>query len=137
MDLKEKKKIAADAYRERKNNARKIITDYLATSPKMDQNVLESIKYMIGSGVRTARTGVNTELKDLLLSGPVSLLDIFTKFEFGKPTMDQKIRGFIKTNKPEDRIWVAFEEGMYIVKGTGEKVPRGWTGYVPVVVEEL
>jgi len=133
-----KKKEAAKAYAERKAKARKIILDFLASDQanRLADEVKGAILYISGSGVRSGRSGVVSELKALLLAGPVSSVDIFNKFEYGRPTMNQKINGFIKA-KPEDRIWVEFKDGNYVVVGKGEKPPKGWTGFLPTVKEEL
>lgn len=134
----EKKKVAAKAYADRKNEARKVITDYF-TSPesnKVPQEVKEAILYLSGKGVRSERSGVNSELKDLLLKGPVTLMSIFEKFEIGRPTMEQRIRGFINVKNPSDRIWVDFKDGTYSVIGKGENPPKGWEGYLPKVKVE-
>jgi hypothetical protein len=133
-----KKKAAAQAYQERKKEAREKINAWLNSdeSKKLPKEVREAILYMAGSGVRSGRSGIVSELKELLLKGPVSAVDIFQKFEYGRPTMNQKINNFIKAS-PEDRIWVVFEDGNYLVKGKGPEAPRGWTGYMPAEKEEL
>jgi len=134
----EKKKAAAKAYQERKKAAREKIKAFFESNEakRVPPEVKEAIEYLAGMGQRAGRTGVNSELKDLLLKGPVSAVDIFQKFEYGRPTMNQKINGFIKAD-PEDRIWVAFENGNYVVKGKGPEAPKGWTGYKPVAKAEL
>ena len=134
----DKKKVAAKAYAKRKEDARKIVTDYFSTpeSSKIPENVKGSILYLIGKGVRSERSGVSSELKELLLKGPVSLMTIFEKFEIGKPTMEQRIRGFINVKNPADRIWVEFKDGMYTVVGKGENPPKGYEGYLPKVKVE-
>jgi hypothetical protein len=134
----EKKKAAAKAYAERKNQAREKIEKWLDSpdSKNLPNEVREAIKYFTGKGVRMSRSGVVNELREMLLAGPVSGVEIFQKFEYGRPTMNQKINGFIKAS-PESRIWVAFENGNYVVKGTGPNPPKGWTGYLPPEKEEL
>lgn len=134
----EKKKIAAKAYAERKAAAREKVMIYLNSdeSRKVPAEVKEAILYLSGTGVRTSRSGIVSELKTLLLAGPVSSVDIFNKFEYGRPTMNQKINNFIKA-KPEDRIWVAFEDGNYVIKGKGPFPPKGWTGFMPTEKVEL
>jgi len=138
-DYDEKKKVAAEAYKARKDAAKKIINTFLESteSKKLTPEVREAIEYIAGSGQRSARTGVTSALKELLEQGPVSTIDIFTKFEYGKPTMDIKIREFIKNPKDvNDRIWVALQNGNYEIVGRGEFAPEGWTGYqIPVKVE--
>ncbi len=131
-----KKKEAAKAYAERKKEARAKVSAYLAEDKRIPQEVREAIQYLAGTGARTGRSGVVSELKALLLAGPVSAVDIFQKFEYGRPTMNQKINGFIKASG-EDRIWVAFENGNYVVKGKGPDAPKGWTGFMPTEKAEL
>jgi len=142
MDAKEKflqgKKEAADRYKENQKKAKDILSSFVNSNPDLPSEVLEAMKYLAGAGkaARVAKPGVNNLLKDLFLEkGSVSAIEIFEKFEFGRPTMEQKIRTFIKS-APEDRIWIAFESGSYVVKGHGAEAPEGWTGYVPTVKAE-
>lgn len=134
----EKKKVSAQAYAKRKDEARKIITGYFLTpeSGKVPIEVKTAILYLSGKGVRSERSGVNSELKDLLLKGPVTLMSIFEKFEIGRPTMEQRIRGFINVKNVNDRIWVDFKDGTYTVVGKGENPPKNWEGYLPKVKVE-
>lgn len=133
----EKKRIAAKNYQKRKSEARKVVQDWIKTGPRIEPSVKEAIEYLTGLN-KAARSGVVSELKSLILEKKsVSLIDIFNKFQYGRPTMDQKVRQFIKTANPEDRIWVAFENGNYVLKGQGANPPKDWTGYVPVEKTEL
>ncbi len=132
-----KKKKAADAYAARKVSARSIITKFLERDESLPANVKEAILYISGTGVRSERAGIVSELKALIMEKKsVSSVDIFNKFEYGRPTMNAKIKGFINA-KPEDRIWVIFEAGNYVLKGKGENAPKGWSGVLPTVKKEL
>lgn len=137
MEAREKflqgKKEAADRYKERQAAAKNLIIGFVNSKPDLPSDVLEAMTYLAGAGkaARVSKPGVNDTLKNLFLEqGSVSAIEIFEKFEFGRPTMEQKIRTFIKG---EDKIWVAFENGNYVLKGEGDEAPEGWTGYVPVV----
>lgn len=132
----EKKREAARAYQARKDEARKVITEWLGTGPRIDDNVKQAILYLSGTGQRMAGPRVGNALKEALLAGPMTPVEIFNKFEYGTPTMKQKIREMIKV-KPEDRVWVELKDGKYQVVGKGPKAPKGWTGYVPAESEEL
>ncbi len=134
MAFNAKKKSAADAYKARRNEAKSVVSEYLASNPKLDPKVLEAIKYLSGQGSPRSAS-VNNELLDFLAE-PRTSMQIYKKFEYGKPTMDQKIRAFIK-KAPESRVWVQFENGTYSIAGTGENAPEGWTGYIPAVKTEL
>lgn len=127
-----KKKEAADAYQARKVTAREVITTYLKDDTRIPKEVREAILYISGTGVRSARSGINSELKALFLEKKsISTVDIFTKFDYGRPTMNQKMKLFLNPSDPKDRIWVTFEDGNYVLKGTGENAPKGWTGLLP------
>jgi len=124
-------------FTEKRNAAKATLKKYLDTKPTLTPEVMDAIKYMAGLGARSQGMVVSSALHDLLVIGkPVPLVDIFTKFEYGRPTMEKKVRDFIKAS-PENRIWVAFENGAYVLKGKGADAPRGWTGYLPTVKEEL
>ena len=138
-DFNEKKRIAAKAYQERKKAASEVIKVFLATDEgsKIPAEVREAMTYLTGTGQRSARASVVSELKNALLQGPMSLKDIFKKFEYGRPTMEAKIKQFIKVKNPEDRIWVSFHDGVYEVMGEGAEPPEGWTGIIPTEKTEL
>ncbi len=133
----EKKKAAAKAYNERKKQARELVKTWIASNPRgLEAEVKQAIEYLTGLS-KVAKSGIIDELRNLFIEKKsVSLMELFQKYEYGKPTMEQKVRQMIKL--PEDRrIWVAFENGNYVLKGQGAEPPKGWTGYVPVVKEEL
>lgn len=135
----EKKKEAAARLKERKAAAKAKVKDWIATEPRgLDDETKMAILYLIGSA-KVSRAGVNDELKQMFIdNGTVTAMELFQKFELGKPAMDQKIRAFIKVADPNSRIWIARNDnGDYELKGTGEKPPKGWTGYVPAESVEL
>jgi hypothetical protein len=134
----QKKKDAAKAYADRKDDARNIIVEYFNSteSRKVPENVKVAILYISGKGVRSERTGITSELKELLLKGPQTSLQLYEKFEYGRPGMEQRIRGFINVTHFEDRIWVEFKDGTYTIVGKGKNPPEGWTGYLPKVKVE-
>ena len=127
----EKKKEAAKAYKERQNNAKATVKSFLAEGPELPEEVRSAMEYLVGSGQRVARQVTNVLRETLLERGSMSGIEIYTEFEYGTPTMKTKVRDLIKKAKPEDRVWVAFESGNWVVKGTGAEAPEGWTGYVP------
>jgi len=135
-ETKENKK--GSAFTEKRKAKKAIVKAYLETEAgkALTGEVLEAIKYLAGMGARSQGMQISNELKELLVAGDVSAIDIFTKFGYGQPTMQKKIRDFIKA-EPENRIWVKFENGNYSIAGRGENAPRGWTGFVPVVNAEL
>lgn len=137
-DYDEKKKAAAKAYQERKAEARKKVASFLSSdsAKNIPAEIKSAIEYLAGTGQRMASTGIGSALKEALLAGPLTSVEIFQKFEYGTPTMKQKIREFIKVSNPEDRIWVDFKDGKYSVVGKGPNPPKGWTGYVPVAKSE-
>ena len=133
----EKKKAAAKAYNQRKKVAKELVKKWIAENPRgLTPEVKSAIEYLTGIS-KVAKSGVLDELRALFLEKKsISLLELFQKYEYGRPTMEQKVRQLIKL--PEDRrIWIAFENGNYVLKGQGAEPPKGWTGYVPVVKEEL
>jgi hypothetical protein len=95
------------------------------------------IELFIGKGgARVGVPGANFELRDALIAAGakgMSELDIFKKYHVGRNEMKVKIRIFLLTPNPVDRVWVTFDEASetYKVVGAGEKAPAGWTGYDP------
>ena len=122
----------------KRNAQKKIVKSFLETEAgkAIPAEALEAIKYLAGMGTRSQGMQIANELREMLLAGSVSSIDIFTKFGYGAPTMNKKIRDFIKA-EPANRLWIVFADGNYTVAGKGENPPRGWTGFTPVVETEL
>lgn len=131
-----KKKEAAQAYAKRKADARKVINDWLNTNPRIEDNVKQAILYATGYGQRLAGGGNRTgsALREFLTEGPKTPAEVFAKFEYGTPTMKQKIKAFIKSTNP---IWVELKDGKYQIVGKGPEAPKGWKGFVPAEKTEL
>jgi hypothetical protein len=65
-------------------------------------------------------------------------IDVFSTLKVGREGMGRIITNLINTKNPNDRKWIKFEKpeninenGVYILVGIGEKVPKGWTGMTP------
>lgn len=138
-EQKTKKEKAAKDYADRKNEARAKIMTYLESqeSRKLPEEIREAILYISGKGVRSARSGVNSELKSLLLKGPLTLMEVFEKFDIGIPSMEQKIRAFVNAKNTDDRIYVNFENRTYTVVGTGSAIPKNYSGPKPKEVVQV
>jgi|WetSurMetagenome_2_1015567.scaffolds.fasta_scaffold573325_1 hypothetical protein len=101
--------------------------------------IADDIKALIGKGggVRVGTTSsVNTALRDLIVKAGaqgVPELTIYKTFHLGRPEMAGKIRKFVKTANPDDRIWVKFDEAKetYFMTGKGANPPKDWAGYIP------
>lgn len=105
-----------------------------------DGNPLKAdLTLLVGTGQRAARGTVrsinNVLLEALVNAGDKGLteMDIFKQFKIGRPEMKIKIRIFVKTPNPDDRVWVKFDESdeTYRVISKGADVPEGWDSYVP------
>jgi hypothetical protein len=58
---------------------------------------------------------------------------VYAKYKMGRGDTRIAIVVALKKAKPEDRIWVSFDQttGNYTVKGRGAAMPEGWRGYIP------
>ena len=132
----ESKKVSK--FTEKRKAQKAVVKAFLETEAgkAIPQVELEAIKYLAGMGARSQGMQISSELKDMLEKGDVSAIEIFTKFGYGAPTMQKKIRDFIKA-EPANRIWVQFIEGNYSIAGRGANAPKGWTGFIPVVESEI
>jgi len=110
-----------------------------------DEELKESIYLLVGSGMRATRVAtksVNAALLEAIIEAGdsgLSEMDIFLKFKIGRPEMVTKVRIFVKSQNPEDRVWVKFNESAetYSVVGYGKNPPEGWDGFVPADEELL
>ena len=130
--------VKGSKFTQKRNAQKKIVKTFLESEAgkMITGEVLEAIKYLAGMGARSQGMVIANELRELLLAGSVSSIDIFTKFGYGAPTMNKKIRDFIKADEA-NRLWVEFKDGNYTVVGQGADAPSGWTGFVPVVESEI
>ena len=105
--------------------------------------VAEDIKMLIGKGgAIRATSSINSALRSVILqsgTNGVNELVLYKQFKIGRPEMAGKIRKFIKSGNPADRIWVHFDEvkETYFVVGKGPTPPKGWTGYLPAEKSDL
>ncbi len=138
MGKDEKSADKVSKFTEKRNEKKAIVKAFLATEAgkAIPDESLEAIKYLAGMGARSEGMQVASELRKLLEAGSVSSVTIFEKFEYGRPTMEKKIRDFIKADEA-NRIWVQFADGKYSIAGRGANAPRNWKGYVPVTTEKL
>lgn len=111
----------------------------------VDKALQAAIFLVVGSGTRAVRGSVQSKntviLAAIVEAGKegISEMDIFRQFKIGRPEMSNKCRIFVKTDKPADRVWIAFDESaeVYRVMGTGETKPEGWKGFVPADEKQL
>ena len=142
VDPKMAEKIAAykvkmKKLQEARKGARGRIMTFLADNAETLGALKGDIELFIGKGgARAGVPGANFELRDALVAAGdkgISEMDIFKKYHVGRNEMKVKIRIFLLTPNPADRVWVTFDESkeIYKVVGKGEKAPAGWDGYVP------
>lgn len=128
---------------EARKSARGRIMTFLGENAEQLGALKGDIELFIGKGgARVGVPGANFELRDALVAAGdkgVTEMDIFKKYHVGRNEMKVKIRVFLLTPNPADRVWVAFDESkeLYKVVGKGEKPPAGWDGYVPQAKKEL
>lgn len=122
---------------EARKAARSRIVTFLSENAEQLGALKGDIELFIGKGgARVGVPGANFELRDALVAAGdkgISEMDIFKKYHVGRNEMKVKIRIFLLTPNPADRVWVTFDETKetYKVVGKGEKPPAGWDGYVP------
>ncbi len=110
-----------------------------------DDQAKTDLILLIGKGERTGRiSGMSSDssiLKYIQKSTPqgASEMDIFKEFKIGRPEMKSKLRTFVKTTNPDDRVWVKFfeDEEVYRVVAEGADAPEGWEGFTPPSTENI
>ena len=141
------KKAAQEDARVAKAEAKTRIREFIKLTD--DEALKADLSLIVGLGTRKGRTPgktINTVLKEALIAAGdegLTEMDIFMKFKIGQPEMVSKTRIFLRTDNPEDRIWVALDHsedadnGTYTIVATGADAPEDWKGYVPVDTTEL
>lgn len=135
--------------RKARNEAKARVREFIKSLPEegRQKRLKDDLTLLIGTGTRTVgsvRSVNNVLLEAIEKAGDKGLteMDIFRQFKIGRPEMTTKIRIFLKTKDPNDRVWVkGFEdekEGMiYRVVGKGPNPPKGWDGFVPADEDAL
>lgn len=130
------------AYRARIDKERwskKIIREWMnngfVEDVRENEDFKEAIRFYIGTGHGSGgkRAQVYAEILAMLKEGPVSDIDLFKKFSYGRAEMHNLVKHFIKDVTPDERVWIAFdeEEEEYYIFAASESVPTNWVGYVP------
>ena len=130
------KKAAQEEKRKARNEAKERTRVYIKSLE--DGQLKEDLNLLIGTGSRQSsgapRASINNVLRDLFIEKTeVSEMDLFMQFKIGQPEMRIKIRIFVKTPNPDDRIWVIFDEEkeVYRMVGKGAEKPSEYTGFIP------
>jgi len=129
---------AKEAKKKAYQDAKSRVRDYIKTLSS-DDLLKADLVLLVGTGQRASRgpvSSINTVLRDAIIASGdegLSEMDIFKQFKIGRPEMTTKIRIFVKTPNPDDRVWVNFDESteIYKVVGLGKDAPEGWDGFVP------
>ena len=127
--------------RQRKNAERKVAKTFLRSKlndEKLPEDVRKALKIVIGTGERAVGqkgSPLMDKIRELFAkSKSVDELTLFKETKMGRGEMRKRCRLFIKDCEPAERLWIAFneEKETWDLKGTGEAMPKGWTGYIPV-----
>jgi len=137
-----------DPKKEAKKAARKVaketIRAFMVANPTSE--IFKPLLLVVGTGTRGGGGG-GSQIKILgvmqdLFSKEKSIAEnrIWDEFKLGRAEMRKICVNMIKrVEDPLKRIWVKFnpEAETYTVEGKGANAPKGWTGYTPVVIEDL
>ena len=127
-----------EARKEKVRKARKVLRDYAAKQDKNDP-VRQAIHDLIGDGSRAgagrkAGTSAMDEIRRIILEQKkISEFDIFKKFKMGRREMGDVVRGLLKTEDPNERVWIRLDgdNEQYVLVHKGADMPKGWDGYDP------
>lgn len=118
----------------------KLVLDFVKENTENDE-LLNAVKALTpgnrGASVRTTAKDVIAAL--FVENGTINEEQLFQDYRLGRAEM-RKIRvNLIKKAEPADRLWIEFnpETGDYTLVGQGVNAPKGWTGYTPIVIEDM
>lgn len=136
------RKAAAKERRAAKKQAMKDVIEFVRSRKNVPDEILEATK-LFEPGRRTGGGGGGTSILDKIAErfqnqSEVTELEIFQEFKMGRAQMRKLTRNLIKKREPNDRMWVRLDADAekYVVEGFGPEPPAGWTGYVPVQIED-
>jgi len=134
-----------EAKKAAKKTAKEAIRAFMVANPTSE--IFKPLLLVVGTGARGGGGGGGSQVKILgvmqnLFKTEKSIAEnrIWDEFKLGRAEMRKICVNMIKkVENPVSRIWVKFnpEGEIYTVEGKGPNAPKGWTGYTPVVIEDL
>ena len=133
-----------EAKKKAKKEAKARVRAFMVANPKSE--IFADLVTVVGTGGRGGGGGGGSQVKllnvmrDLFKTNKTMSEDtIWKDFKLGRAEMRKISVNLIKRVEPANRIWVKFDAPTetYIVQGTGADTPKEWTGYTPVVIEDL
>ena len=98
--------------------------------------IKEAILGIVGTGNRGGGGGrVNPKsavVAAIVAKNQMTDMDCFKDFKKGPSEMKDVIKYAIRNVKPEQRVWITFDNDTYKVVGKGPKPPANWNGYLPL-----
>ena len=139
MTKEEKKELNAKN-REIKKDALKAILKFVKENTD-DTNLLDAVTFLTPT-VRQSIQRINAKsiVADLIVKeGSINEMDLFTTHRIGRIEMRGIMSQLIRKADPQDRIWISFDPdtGIYELVHQGEETPEGWTGYIPVTIQDM
>lgn len=121
-------------------------------SARIPKDVMDALKLLgfrhpkrrgrSGEGI-TSITDQLVEIEAMLINGPVSHMEFYTKFRLGPTDMKSRIRVFLQTRSGTQRPWIALDNNKdsetfdhYKIIARGDEIPEGWDAYIPPDIQE-
>ncbi len=112
------------------------------TANTEDAELLNAVKLLTpGNRVGSVRTTARDVIAALFVeNGTINEEQLFQDYRLGRAEMRKiRINLIKKAENKGDRLWIDFnpENGEYTLMGQGPEAPEGWTGYTPIVIEDM
>jgi hypothetical protein len=128
--------------KEAKKSALNLVCNFVKENTE-DSDLLKAVNLLtvrrVGGGVN--RVSILDTMKAMFKEKKsITEGEIFQNFKLGRPEMRRFCKDLIKRAKtPDERIWVAFDisNETYVLVSEGAEIPKGWSGYKPVDIEDL
>jgi len=135
---KDEKKIEKKRIRSIKKDALIAILTFVKENTD-NTNLIDAVT-LLTPGQHVQRTNSLAIVADILIEqGSINEMDLFTNYRLGRSEMRKIMRGLIRKVAPESRIWIKFdpETGVYELIAEGADAPEGWTGYMPITIQDM
>lgn len=131
----EEKKLKRQERKQKIDDAKSIITNWLEEVEIDEPEVVEAIKLLVGTKKeKKVRRAAYMDVIDFIEeNGTVSEDDIWNKFKMGRTDMRNLIKKYVKNSKGNEINWIIFdvETEDYTVIEKSTTVPENWDGPLP------
>jgi hypothetical protein len=132
------------AKREKRKKALAAVLNFLNGLESLPEDIKKAAAELIPGRTRAPQRAANAVFIDLFgaleIGASVKEDELWSKHKVGRAEMRTVMRDLIKkAEAPDKRLWVSFDidKEIYTLEGKGVDAPDGWSGFVPMEVQNV